>query len=147
MQGASRSIFPRSLVLFRSLCTEVAEEAPKKIRSKQKNLVEVGSCLPERGLGWKFTRNLWIRNGYEESYWTISKIVEKSKGRIRYYGRLTWKGKEDQRETNVKTWQKRGWRFIAELDGSKPRKTADGSTAPLDSTTVSNAESANTQTG
>ena len=120
-----RASISRNFLSLRRFCTEAAEEAAKKPRNKQKNLVEVGTYLPDRGLGWKFTRNLWIRNGIEDSYWTITKILEKNKGRIRYYGRLTWKGKEIPRETKVKTWHKRGWRFIPEPDGSKPSKAAD----------------------
>lgn len=73
----------------------------------------------------KFTRLMWLRNGYEESYWTITKVVEKNKGRLRYYGRLTWKGSEDARERPVRTGQKRGWRYILEGD----QKTLNGKTA------------------
>lgn len=105
----------RRFPCVRSFCSEAAEPGAKK-RYRPKNLLEVASYLPERGLGAKFTRLMWIRNGYKYSYWTISKVLEKSKGRLRYYGRLTWKGVEDPRERPVRTWQKRGWRYVLEKD-------------------------------
>lgn len=76
----------------------------------------MGSYLPDRGVGMKFTRLLWLRNGYESSYWTITRVEEKNKGKLRYYGRKTWKGVEDPRERPVQTGQKRGWRYILEGD-------------------------------
>lgn len=110
------SVFFRALSRARAFCSEAAKEVAKRKRCKRKNIQEIGSYLPERGVGIKFTRLLWLRNGYENSYWTISKVMEKNKGRLRYYGRLTWKGVEDPRERPVKTGQKRGWRYILEGD-------------------------------
>lgn len=110
---------------LRRFCSEVAEEQVKK-RSKRKNIAEVGSYLPDRGVGMKFTRLLWLRNGYENSYWTITRVEEKNKGRLRYYGRLTWKGVEESIERPVRTGQKRGWRYILEGDQrSLNNKTKD----------------------
>ena len=107
----------RRVALTRQMCTAAAEESAKSKKCRRKNLVEVASYLPDKGLGHKFTRLLWLRNGYENSYWTISRVVEKGKGRLRYYGKLTWRGAEEPRERKVSTWQKRGWRYI--LDGDR----------------------------
>lgn len=115
----------RGFLQARRLCTEAAEEVQKKPRYRPKNIVEVGSFLPEKGVGMKFTRNLWIRNGYEHSYWTITKVLEKNKGKLRYYGRLTWKGVESPAERKVRTQMKRGWRYILEGD----QKALNGRTA------------------
>lgn len=109
---------------LRRLCTEAAEVSPKPNRCKQKTIAEVGSYLPDRGVGMKFTRLLWLRNGYEQSYWTVTKVVEKNKGKLRYYGRITWKGVEDPQERPVRTGQKKGWRYILEGD----QKTLTGKT-------------------
>lgn len=105
----------RRCTQLRRFCTEVAEEQVKK-RYRRKNIAEVASYLPDRGVGVKFTRLLWLRNGYENSYWTITRVEEKNKGRLRYYGKRTWKGVEDPRERPVRTGQKRGWRYILEGD-------------------------------
>ena len=91
-----------------------AEAATKPKRYKRKNLAEVAAYLPENGLGAKFTRLMWIRNGYENSYWTITRIKENPAGLLRYYGRLTWRGVETGRVRRVNTQCKRGWRFIRE---------------------------------
>ena len=90
------------------------DAATKPRRYKRKNLAEVAAYLPENGLGAKFTRLLWIRNGYEGSYWTITKIRETEAGKTRFYGRLTWRGVDTGRERRVNTQNKRGWRFIRE---------------------------------
>lgn len=121
--SAIKSLLRRSSQL-RRFCTDAVQETVKKKRLRPKTIQEVGSYLPERGLGAKFTRLLWIRNGYENSYWTITKIEEKNKGRIRYYGKRTWKGVEDPRERPVLTGQKRGWRFILDDDLKRRREEA-----------------------
>lgn len=117
--------FLRSCSQIRRFCAEAARVHFKPRRKGKKNIAEVGSYLPNGGVGMKFTRVMWIRNGYKDSYWTITKILEKNKGRLRYYGRLTWKGKEDPRERPVRTGQKRGWRYVLEGD----QKTLNGKTA------------------
>lgn len=78
----------------------------------------------------KFTRLLWLRNGYENSYWTVTRVEEKNKGRLRYYGKKTWNGVEDPIERPVRTGQKRGWRYILEGDqtniyGNKPKPSGN----------------------
>lgn len=98
-------------------CATAAEEGAKRPRYKRKTLPEVASYLPERGVGARFVRLMWIRNGYENSWWTVTRVVDrKSGGRVRYYGRLTWKGVENA-ERPVNAMQKRGWRFLVDGDG------------------------------
>lgn len=106
----------RGLATARRFCTEAAETIVKRKPCRRKTIQEIGSYLPGKGVGIKVTRLLWLRNGYENSYWTISKVMEKNKGRLRYYGRLTWKGVEDPREKPVRTGQKKGWRYLLEGD-------------------------------
>lgn len=115
----------RRYLPIRRFCAQAAEIQVSPKRDRPKNIAEVGSYLPDGGVGMKFTRILWLRNGYDESYWTITKILKKNKGRLRYYGRLTWKGVEDPRERPVRTGQKRGWRYILEGD----QRTLNGKTA------------------
>ena len=83
-----------------------------------KNLFELADLLPERGLGVRFVRDLWIRNKYENSYWTITKIRESvvEDGWPRYYGKKTWKGVEGN-EMRVKSGFKRGWEFLQKENG------------------------------
>lgn len=111
MQTYSRAFVSNCRRSFRAYCsaTEAKEAATPVKQENLKNISEVARELPNGGVGQKFTRLLWIRNGYENSYWTVSKVVEKNKGRLRYYGRKTWKGVEEDRERPVITGQKRGW--------------------------------------
>lgn len=87
-----------------------AEKAVKKYR--RKTLAEVAAYLPEDGVGARFTRLMWLRNGYENSWWTITKVTRDGRGAPCFHGRLTWRGAEPGSEKVVNTQQKPGWRFI-----------------------------------
>lgn len=91
--------------------SQAAEDAPKK-RYKRKTLAEVAAYLPENGMGARFTRLMWLRNGYDESYWTITRVDKREDGKMRFYGRLTFRGEEKPYDTRVKPANKRDWRFI-----------------------------------
>lgn len=98
-------------------------EPAKKPRYKRKNLAEVAAYLPENGLGGKFTRLLWIRNGYEQSHWTITRIKLNPRGEPRFYGRLTWKGVDATYNRRVNSQCNRGWRFIRDLTSTTTTTT------------------------
>lgn len=124
----------RQLPKLRTICTEATETVTKRPRNRRKNLAEVASYLPERGLGAKFTRLMWIRNGYENSFWTVTCIKEKNKGRLGYYGKLTWKGVQEGRERPVQTAQKRGWRFILDENENEHGSVTKSTTKRADET-------------
>lgn len=89
-----------------------AEQAKK--RTKPKTLAEVAEQTSENGLGSRFTRLLWDRNGYDGSYWTINRVRKRDDGKICFYGRLTFRGREEPFDRRVKPANKRGWRFFGD---------------------------------
>lgn len=52
---------------------EIGATAPAK-SSRGKNLFELAALLPNGGIGTRFVRKSWLRNGYGDSHWTIKRI-------------------------------------------------------------------------
>lgn len=52
---------------------EIGPKAPVK-SARGKNLFELAALLPNGGVGTRFVRKSWLRNGYEDSHWTIARI-------------------------------------------------------------------------
>jgi hypothetical protein len=63
---------PRLVPCVRALST--LEHPPKPDTRSGKNLFELAALMPTRGVGTRFVRKSWTRNGYEDTHWTVKRI-------------------------------------------------------------------------
>lgn len=47
---------------------------PQGLSKRGRNLFELAALLPKGGLGVRFVRKSWLRNGYDDSHWTVERI-------------------------------------------------------------------------
>jgi len=114
---AMQAMRPASLYALARRCATAASQSPstpvnsnKKYR--RKTLAEVAAYLPDDGVGARFTRLMWLRNRYDASFWTVTKVTRDRRGKQHFHGKLTWLGEEKGAEKLVNTQDKAGWRFI-----------------------------------
>ena len=50
------------------------EIQPKPTTRRGRNLFEVAAMMPLRGVGQRFVRKSWLKNNYEDTYWTLKSI-------------------------------------------------------------------------
>eukprot|EP00291_Cryptomonas_curvata_P007167 CAMPEP_0172187542 /NCGR_PEP_ID=MMETSP1050-20130122/21404_1 /TAXON_ID=233186 /ORGANISM="Cryptomonas curvata, Strain CCAP979/52" /LENGTH=220 /DNA_ID=CAMNT_0012861893 /DNA_START=199 /DNA_END=857 /DNA_ORIENTATION=+ len=106
---------------------EVGDAAEKKPKYKGKTIFDVIGYLDNFGVGWRLSRNPWIRK-YPDSYWIITRV--KLFPNRRAWGKKVWKGQLlfDGAERRVKSASKREWRYLCK--DTTPAAAATGEQAP-----------------
>ncbi|KAG8464316.1 hypothetical protein KFE25_003379 [Diacronema lutheri] len=86
---------------------------PQGLSKRGRNLFELAALLPKGGLGVRFVRKSWLRNGYDDSHWTVERIRFEPDGRHGdAWGTFTFKGEVKKAMGRVRGAQKRDWRYV-----------------------------------
>eukprot|EP01095_Lingulamoeba_sp_RSL-Kostka_P015476 TRINITY_DN712_c0_g3_i1.p1 TRINITY_DN712_c0_g3~~TRINITY_DN712_c0_g3_i1.p1 ORF type:complete len:109 (-),score=25.58 TRINITY_DN712_c0_g3_i1:150-476(-) len=95
----------------------------KLVARKGTNLCDLIWPFKDFSIGKKVTRRIWWR--YIDTYWTITRVVPKlintetGHKRANIYGIYTWRGKTDNRETQIRSIKKKQWKFLDEEELKK----------------------------
>ncbi|TPX61003.1 hypothetical protein SpCBS45565_g07370 [Spizellomyces sp. 'palustris'] len=80
-------------------------KAPSK-----RNLLELIAHRPEGGAGLRVVPTIWYTKGWHDCYWTVTETkLKNDMAHGKVYGRLTWRGKEVEKNDQIRAALKHKW--------------------------------------
>eukprot|EP01104_Vermistella_antarctica_P002964 TRINITY_DN13137_c0_g1_i1.p1 TRINITY_DN13137_c0_g1~~TRINITY_DN13137_c0_g1_i1.p1 ORF type:complete len:164 (-),score=30.11 TRINITY_DN13137_c0_g1_i1:204-668(-) len=96
-----------------SVAKRLATQNAKKVRVKKTNIFDLVFQHRDYGVGKKFSRSIWP---YPNTYWTITRVKPKVNEpfckRGKAWGVLTWRGRPEETEREIRSPLKRQWREV-----------------------------------